>query len=139
MGPTFTYPDYGTPDGYPDHTAHSGHACTVIRELGDDERDPEVGRMFIVGFADGAELCVHAEELSEVPPEAEDAVAEPASIPDPLDERAFVLADRAHPGQVVTCGWYPLPRDDSWDGPVWAANLIDGRRVHGPFIAEDEG
>lgn len=59
----FTYPDYGTPVGYPNHVAHSGQNCTIVRELGDDERDPEVGRMFIVRFADGDQLTVNENEL----------------------------------------------------------------------------
>lgn len=66
---TFTYPDYGTPVGFPDHVAHSGQTCTLVRELGDDERDPEVGRMFIARFADGVELTVNHDELSATPDE----------------------------------------------------------------------
>lgn len=37
----FTYPDYGTPDGYPELTAHTGQIVTVLRELTDEECDPE--------------------------------------------------------------------------------------------------
>lgn len=62
---TFVYPDYGTPVGYPDHVAHSGQTCTIVRELGDDERDPEVGQMFVARFADGAELIVNADEVTD--------------------------------------------------------------------------
>lgn len=65
--PLFTYPDYGSPPGFPDHVARSGQQCTIVRELGDDERDPEVGRMFMARFSDGAELQVLAMELDVVP------------------------------------------------------------------------
>jgi hypothetical protein len=61
---TFTYPDYGTPVGYPEHVAHSGQTCEVVRELGDDERDPEVGPMYVVRFADGMELTACGDELT---------------------------------------------------------------------------
>jgi hypothetical protein len=59
----FTYPNYGQPDGYSELTAHSGQSCTIVRELGDDERDPEVGRMFIVRFEDGVEGTANEDEL----------------------------------------------------------------------------
>jgi hypothetical protein len=65
---TFTYPDYGTPNGFPELTAHSGQTCTIVRELGDDERDPEVGRMFIVRFPDGTEGTANEDELVAVTP-----------------------------------------------------------------------
>jgi hypothetical protein len=61
----FTYPNYGQPDNHPELTAHSGQECEIVRELGDDERDPEVGRMFIVRFADGVEGTANEEELHE--------------------------------------------------------------------------
>lgn len=58
---------------------------------------------------------------------------------DLLDDRAFELANRAHPEQVVTAGWYPFPRDDDDpDGPCWAATLVDGSRVSGPFTTTDQ-
>jgi hypothetical protein len=63
----FVYPDYGTPDGHPELTAHSGQLCTIVRELGDDERDPEVGRMFVVRFTDGEMYEVNDSELAELP------------------------------------------------------------------------
>lgn len=65
---TFTYPDYGTPVGYPEHVAHSGQTCTIVRELGADERDEEVGPMYFARFEDGAELCVNYDELDPRPP-----------------------------------------------------------------------
>lgn len=60
----FTYPNHGTPDGYPELRAHSGQTCVIVRELGDHERDPEVGRMFIVRFADGTEVPACQDELA---------------------------------------------------------------------------
>jgi hypothetical protein len=42
---------------------HHGQSVEILRELGDDERDPEVGRMFRVRFADGFEEDVHGDEL----------------------------------------------------------------------------
>ena len=35
----FTYPFHGTPDGYPQYTAHSGQVVTVVRQLTPDESD----------------------------------------------------------------------------------------------------
>lgn len=66
----FDYPDYGTPPCYPDHVAHSGQLCVIVRELGDDERDEEVGPMFEARFDDGAELVVLYDELTPRPPTA---------------------------------------------------------------------
>lgn len=63
----FTYPDYGTPDNFPHLTVHSGQSCIIVRELGDDERDPEVGRMFVVRFNDGTEGTANDEELNRIP------------------------------------------------------------------------
>lgn len=41
----------------------TGQEIEVLRELGDDERDREVGRMFRVRFPDGHEADVFDEEL----------------------------------------------------------------------------
>ena len=45
---------------------HSGQTVTVVRELGDDECDPECQRMFHVIAADGWEGDAWDEELSPV-------------------------------------------------------------------------
>lgn len=42
---------------------HDEQECVLVRELGDDERHPEVGRMFHVCFDDGFEADVFADEL----------------------------------------------------------------------------
>lgn len=64
----FTYPNYGTPPEYPEHVAHSGQECVIVREYGDDERDEEVGPMFDAKFDDGAVLQVLYDELTPRPP-----------------------------------------------------------------------
>lgn len=35
----FKYPNYGTPDGYPEYTAHSGQVVTIIRKMTKEETD----------------------------------------------------------------------------------------------------
>lgn len=47
-----------------------GETARVVRELGDDERDAEVGRMYTVRFSDGTELDTFADELEIAKPEA---------------------------------------------------------------------
>lgn len=42
----------------------SGSTVTLVRELGSDERDAEVGRMFEVQFPDGLKAHVFEDELS---------------------------------------------------------------------------
>ena len=49
---------------------HHGQRCQVIRELGDSERDPEIGRMWHIQFEDGFETDAFEEELVH---EAEDS------------------------------------------------------------------
>lgn len=63
----FTYPDYGSTSSYTEHIAHSGQQCTIVREMGDDERDEEVGPMYVTRFADGVELTVLYDELTPRP------------------------------------------------------------------------
>lgn len=43
--------------------AHHDQQCEVLRELGDSERDPEVGPMYRVRFQDGYEADVFYGEL----------------------------------------------------------------------------
>jgi hypothetical protein len=62
--PKFTYPDYGTPDGYPELTAHSGQSCTIVRQLTDEECDPECQPAYRIRFADGLEATANGSELS---------------------------------------------------------------------------
>lgn len=57
----FTYPDYGTPPGYPQHVAHSGQECVVLQE--DLDVDEEVEPLFLVQFDDGSEVAVYRSEL----------------------------------------------------------------------------
>lgn len=87
---TFTYPNYGTPPAYPGHVAHSGQPCEIVRELGDDERDEEVGPMFMARFADGVELLVLHDEL----------MPHPSSV-------TLVLRDD---------GWWSITRQHSTEG-----------------------
>lgn len=62
----FDYPDFGTPDGFPDHTAHRGQVVVVIRQLGPDEADAEVGPMYEVKADDGWTGYAYEDELREV-------------------------------------------------------------------------
>jgi hypothetical protein len=66
---TFTYPDYGCRGRHchDEYVEHSGQECEILSELGDDERDPEVGPMFAIRFADGVELVAHYDELEPKP------------------------------------------------------------------------
>lgn len=62
-----------TDDGRYLHT-FNGQACTVLYELGDDTRDPEVGPMWHVRFEDGTEADAFGWELTSLagtPPESE--------------------------------------------------------------------
>jgi len=45
----FTYPDYGTPDCHPDHTAHSGQTVKVLCISCVDD---ELNTMFVIQAAD---------------------------------------------------------------------------------------
>ena len=62
----FTYPNYGTPDGYPKYTAHSGQVVTIVRKLTDKEIDPECGPMYRIKAADGWTGDAHGSELRKV-------------------------------------------------------------------------
>lgn len=42
---------------------HSGESVTILWELGDDERDWEIGRMFHIEFPDGDTADVFGNEL----------------------------------------------------------------------------
>lgn len=59
----FTYPDFGTPDGHPDYTAHSGQTVTVTRQLTNTECDPECQPMLAIVADDGWQGHAHAAEL----------------------------------------------------------------------------
>lgn len=59
----FTYPNYGTPDGYPDYTAHSGQVVTIIRKLTPEESD---NVMYEIEAEDGWRGHADAYELRSV-------------------------------------------------------------------------
>ena len=59
----FVYPDYGTPDTYPDYTAHSGQNVIVQRCLTNKECDPECQPMFEIKADDGWVGTAHEIEL----------------------------------------------------------------------------
>lgn len=44
--------------------ARSGQPCVILRPLGPDEADEEVGPMFRIRFEDGYEASAFAEELT---------------------------------------------------------------------------
>lgn len=49
---------------YDQYAEREGQECEVLRELTDGERDPEVGPMYRIRFADGQEIDVWPEELA---------------------------------------------------------------------------
>ena len=51
----------------------TGETIEVVRELGDDERDEEAGRMFVVRFPDGFETHAFEEEVITETPEREES------------------------------------------------------------------
>ena len=50
---TFRYPDYGTPDGYPEYTAHDKQKVTIVRLLTTEEFDDQEEQMYLVRATDG--------------------------------------------------------------------------------------
>lgn len=64
MRKLFTYPDFGTPCGQPEHKAHSGQVVNVLRLVGKHEETGE--EIFLVRAADGWQGEANASELSEV-------------------------------------------------------------------------
>lgn len=60
---TFIYPNYGTPDGCPDYTAHSGQVVTVVRQATNEECDPECQPMYVIRAEDGWEGHANSSEL----------------------------------------------------------------------------
>jgi len=59
----FKYPDYGTPDGFPQHTAHSGQTVTIINVLPTEDQE-NAGRLFEVEARDGWVGDVWRDELT---------------------------------------------------------------------------
>ena len=58
----FTYPNYGTPDGYPKHTAHSGQKVKVLRQLKLQATGGQ--EMYVIEAKDGWKGDVHRDELT---------------------------------------------------------------------------
>lgn len=58
----FTYPNYGTPDNYPDYTAHSGQEVQVLQRLIPPQVADDV-EMYIIKAADGWQGHAHRDEL----------------------------------------------------------------------------
>lgn len=48
---------------YDQYRDRMGQRFTILRELTDQEKDPEVGRMYKIRFADGTEIDAWPEEL----------------------------------------------------------------------------
>ena len=63
----FDYPNFGTPDGHPDYTAHNGQNVEVVRQLNDDECDPECQPMYLIRASDGWEGHADRSELTPLP------------------------------------------------------------------------
>lgn len=55
----FMYPYYGTPDGYPEYTAHSGQTVEVLEELPREYGE----KMFKIKSSDGWEGTSFSSEL----------------------------------------------------------------------------
>jgi hypothetical protein len=61
----FKYPDYGTPNMYPEHTAHSGQTVEITGVVPECELEPkDEGRMFLIRAADGWEGAAWRDELT---------------------------------------------------------------------------
>jgi hypothetical protein len=58
----FTYPDYGTPDSFPELTKRSGQNVWVIGKV--DGLDDEVEPMYNIKFEDGLEHQAFESELT---------------------------------------------------------------------------
>jgi len=52
---------FATP--YDQYHERNDQECQIVRELTDAERDPEVGTMYLIRFADGGEIHAWPEEL----------------------------------------------------------------------------
>lgn len=63
MRKLFTYPDFGTPCGQPEHKAHSGQVVNVLRLVGKHEETGE--EIFLIRAADGWQGEANASELSD--------------------------------------------------------------------------
>lgn len=59
----FRYPDYGTPDGLPEYTAHRGQCVRIVRQLTNQECDPECQPMWLIEAEDGWQGNAHSSEL----------------------------------------------------------------------------
>ena len=64
----FTYPNYGTPDGHPDYTAHSNQIVVIERQLTNKECDPECQPMWKIRAKDGWTGSAHSCELRAIKP-----------------------------------------------------------------------
>jgi len=62
----FNYPDFGTPDIYPDYTAHNGQIVKVMSEVKVDEEFSE-NRLYAIRAADGWTGQAWGEELMNSP------------------------------------------------------------------------
>lgn len=71
----FTYPDFGTPDGHPDHTAHSGQTVQIIRPLNRNECDDDSWPTYKVRARDGWVGIACHDELKAVKPTSQDIEA----------------------------------------------------------------
>jgi hypothetical protein len=61
----FTYPNFESPDSYPEYTAHSGQIVTVMDKLAPPEVDEEVN-IYTIKAEDGWEGQAHLDELTEL-------------------------------------------------------------------------
>jgi len=77
----FTYPDFGTPVGYPDHVAHSGQVVTIIRQLYKSECEPECQPTFKIKADDGWIGEAHRSELRVQRSNTKDWFKEHARLP----------------------------------------------------------
>lgn len=64
----FVYPNFGTPDSYPNYTAHSKQRVEVLRSMAADEAAIDIEPMYEVRAADGWVGHAWASELRRVRP-----------------------------------------------------------------------
>lgn len=134
----FTYPNFGRPDGFPEHTAHSGQRVRVLRKLTPEENETEED-MYEVRAEDGWTGTACASELTFTPGWAD---GEPFKIGS-FDLFAWVEDFRSHfyhEGKAAEMlnrrytGWY---LEDGYSDEVAVAVVLEERG--GEAYSDDTG
>jgi hypothetical protein len=118
------YPDFGTPDGNPDYTAHRFQVVKVLRPTNSDERDEELGPGFVVQAKDGWQGQVEPSELYPFEPLLH--LDLPADLLIEVDEDGIDEASSSRIKQAVKNVLVTLPAgSDVRDMPVEFQNLAE--------------